>query len=80
MIDPVGLAGLVGSPADVGTLLVLLSLRRRIKDQASMVVASVVALARREDHVDDERLQDELDVDDYQVRAIVDDAEGGGSQ
>lgn len=68
MIDP----GVVGSPTDVATLLVVLWLvRGPIQGRIDQLGAGVVALARRRDDVDDERLQAELEVDDRDVDAIA---------
>ena len=61
----------VGSPIDVATFIFVLAtfvyeLRPRSKKQA----AAVVGLARQHREVDDDRLQDELDVDEDAVEAI----------
>lgn len=66
-IDP----GWLGSPVDVATFLVVVvmfayDLRPRVRTLA----AAVVALARRTDDVDDDRLVAELDVDDREVAAL----------
>lgn len=59
--------GWLGSPIDVATFaLVAFVLRSRL----STIAAGVVALAREHQAVDDDRLQDELDVDDEQVDSI----------
>ena len=79
MID----VGWLGSPVDVATFLVVLAeLMYRIRPRVETVAAAVVALAERRDDVDDDRLRDDLDVDDSAVDALrprivrVDDREG----
>lgn len=74
---------MVGSPADVATLLVVLSGYARLRSRVEGAFAGLVALARGDDSVDDDRLQDELDVDDVQVRAVTDGGprgDGGGAR
>jgi hypothetical protein len=67
MID----VGWLGSPVDVGTfLLVSILFVYRMRPKVAMLAAAVVALAERRDDVDDDRLQDELDVDDRAVEAL----------
>jgi len=59
--------GWLGSPIDIATfLLVAIVLRSRL----STMAAGVVALAREHQAVDDDRLQEELDVDDDTVESI----------
>jgi hypothetical protein len=63
--------GAVGSPVDVATLAVVLSLFvYELLPNQRQLAAAVVALARREPSVDDERLQSDLDVDEDEVDAI----------
>lgn len=63
--------GWVGSPADVATFVLVLSMYvyRFVPRQATLA-AAVVALSQLHTPVDDERLQDELDVDDQEVDAL----------
>ena len=70
MIEP-SVLGAVGSPADVGTLLVVLWAAHGLKAKLSTVATGLVAVARPRDDVDDERLQAELDVDDRDVASLV---------
>jgi len=70
MIEP-SVLGAVGSPADVGTLLVVLWAAHGLKAKLSTVAAGLVAVARPQDDVDDDRLQAELDVDDRDVASLV---------
>lgn len=73
-----GLASTVGSPADFALLtLWLIKYRHDIAPTQARMAAAIVAIAKRVDGVRGDRLQDELDVDDVGVRAIVDD--GGDS-
>ncbi|GAB3315283.1 hypothetical protein [Haloplanus salinarum] len=79
MID----VGWLGSPVDVATFVVVLAmLVFRLRPRVETVAAAVVALAERRDDVDDDRLRDDLDVDDSAVDALrprivhVDDREG----
>lgn len=59
--------GAVGSVTDIATfILVAFTLRSRL----STMAAGLVALAREHQAVDDDRLQDELDVDDEAVDAV----------
>jgi len=70
MIDP----GVVGSPTDVATLvLVLWLVRGPVRGRIDQLGAGVVALARRTPGVDAEQLQAELEVDDRDVDAIAQD-------
>jgi hypothetical protein len=63
MVDP-GLITLVGSPADVATVIVLLFLyRERVAPDMSTMSAALVLLAKHRRFVDEERLADELEVD-----------------
>lgn len=67
MID----VGWLGSPVDVATFVVVLAeLMFRLRPRVETVAAGVVALAERRDDVDDDRLRDELDVDDREVDAL----------
>lgn len=67
MID----VGWLGSPVDVGTfVLVSILFVYRMKPRVALLAAAVVALAERRDDVDDDRLQDDLDVDDREVDAL----------
>lgn len=67
MID----VGVVGSPVDVATLIVVLAeLVYRLRPRVETVAAGVVALAEGRDDVDDDRLADELDVADREVEAL----------
>jgi hypothetical protein len=67
VIDP----GAVGSPVDVATLVVVLVLViLRIRPRVETLAAAVVALAERRDDVDDDRLREELDVDDREVDSL----------
>jgi hypothetical protein len=80
-LDP----GWLGSPVDVATFLVVVTLfAYELRPRVRTLAAAVVALARRTDDVDDERLVDELDVDDTEVAALETtivrkDEDGGGS-
>lgn len=66
-----GGVGWVGSVTDLATfVLVLVILIGRLRPRIETVAAGVVALAERRDDVDDDRLRDELDVDDSAVEAI----------
>ena len=61
----------VGSPADVATFIaVIVLLLFRMRPDLDMVAAAVVALGERDPHVDADRLQHELGVDDNAVEAI----------
>lgn len=67
IVDP----GAVGSPVDVATLVVVLVLMiLRIRPRVETLAAAVVALAERRDDVDDDRLREELDVDDREVESL----------
>jgi hypothetical protein len=67
IVDP----GAVGSPVDVATLVVVLVLViLRIRPRVETLAAAVVALAERRDDVDDDRLRDELEVDDKEVESL----------
>lgn len=67
MID----VGWLGSPVDVGTfVMVLVMFVYRMKPRVQLIAAAVVALAEGRDDVDDDRLRDELDVDDREVAAL----------
>jgi sugar diacid utilization regulator len=68
--DVVGVLGLVGSPIDVATFVGLIVMYARQSARVDTTAAGLVALAEQERHVDDDRLQDELDVDDREVAAI----------
>jgi hypothetical protein len=64
MVDVVALLGLVGSPVDVATLVVVLFVyRARVVDDLDTIAAALVLLAKRDRAVSDERLADELDVE-----------------
>lgn len=66
-----GLLGSVGSPIDVATfILVLALLVFRFRPRLATVAAAIVAIAEREPHVDDDRLADELGVDEREVEAV----------
>jgi len=63
--------GWLGSPVDVATFIVVLAmLVFRLRPRVETVAAAVVALAERRDDVDDDRLRDDLDVDDRAVDAL----------
>ena len=63
--------GWLGSPVDVATFVVVLAmLVFRLRPRVETVAAAVVALAERRDDVDDDRLRDDLDVDDRAVEAL----------
>jgi len=63
--------GWLGSPVDVGTFIVVLTmLVFRLRPRIETVAAGLVALAERRDDVDDDRLRDELDVDDSAVESL----------
>jgi hypothetical protein len=63
--------GWLGSPVDVGTFVVVLTmLVFRLRPRLETVAAGLVALAERRDDVDDDRLRDELDVDDSAVESL----------
>jgi hypothetical protein len=67
MID----VGWLGSPVDVGTfVLVSILFVYRMKPRVQLIAAAVVALAEGRDDVDDDRLREELDVDDRAVDAL----------
>jgi len=63
-IDP----GMVGSPIDFVTLLVVLV---RFHPRIKLVAAAVVALARGRDDVDDDHLRHELSVDESAVEMLT---------
>jgi hypothetical protein len=63
-IDP----GVVGSPIDVVTLVVVLV---RFHPRIKLVAAAVVALARGRDDVDDDHLRHELGVDESAVEMLT---------
>jgi hypothetical protein len=60
----------VGSLTDLATLVVVISLGFRLREKVTLAAAALVALARRRPGVDDDRLQDDLDVDERAVRAV----------
>lgn len=63
MVDA-GLVALVGSPADVATFVAVLYLYRdRVADDLRTISVALVALAQRHPHVSQDRLADDLDVD-----------------
>jgi hypothetical protein len=63
--------GAVGSPVDFATFVAVLALLvYRVRPRVATIAAAVVALAERRDDVDDDRLQDELEVDDREVAAL----------
>jgi hypothetical protein len=63
--------GSVGSPIDVATfVLVLTMVVFRLRPRVQLVAAGVVALARGRDDVDDDRLAYELDVDEQAVEML----------
>jgi hypothetical protein len=67
MID----VGWLGSPVDVGTfVMVTVLFVYRMKPRVQLIAAAVVALAEGRDDVDDDRLRDELDVDERAVDAL----------
>lgn len=66
IIDP----GLVGSPVDVVTLIVVLI---RFRPRIQLVAAAVVALARGRDDVDDDHLRHELGVEESAVEMLTPD-------
>jgi hypothetical protein len=63
-IDP----GMVGSPIDVVTLVVVLV---RFHPRIKLVAAAVVALARGRDDVDDDHLRHELGVEESAVEMLT---------
>jgi hypothetical protein len=66
-IDP----GWLGSPVDVATFVVVVTLfAYELRPRVRTLAAAVVALARRTDDVDDDRLVAELDVDETEVAAL----------
>jgi hypothetical protein len=66
-IDP----GWLGSPVDVATFLVVVVMfAYELRPRQQTLSAAVVALARREETVDDTQLQSELEVDDRDVEAL----------
>ncbi|MFC7226319.1 hypothetical protein N0B31_02805 [Salinirubellus salinus] len=78
--------GWLGSPVDVGTFVVVVTMFvYELRPRTRKLAAAVVALAREHLRVDADRLQDELDVDESEVKAvratIVRDGreDGGGS-
>jgi hypothetical protein len=63
--------GWLGSPVDVGTfVMVTVLFVYRMKPRVQLIAAAVVALAEGRDDVDDDRLRDELDVDERAVEAL----------
>jgi len=67
MLDP----GVIGSPADVGTfVLVLYGLKNEIRSRMNTLAAGIVALAASEPTVDEDRLKSELDVEDDDIDAV----------
>jgi hypothetical protein len=62
-IDP----GIVGSPVDVVTLIVVLV---RFHPRINLVAAAVVALARGRDDVDDDHLAHELGVEESAIEML----------
>lgn len=66
-IDP----GWLGSPVDVATFLLVTTLfLYELRPAQETIAAAVVALAKRERHVDHDRLQSELEVEDRDVEAL----------
>lgn len=63
-LDP----GMVGSPLDVVTLVVVLI---RFRPRMKLVAAAVVALARGRDDVDDDHLAHELGVEESAVEMLT---------
>lgn len=64
-------AGVVGSPVDVATfILVLVVIVKDLRPDIATVSAAVVALAESDPEVLDDRLASELDVDDIDVDAL----------
>jgi hypothetical protein len=74
MVDP----GVVGSPTDVATLIVVAIGLFRTQQKLKTVAAGQVAIARDAPGVDDERIQSELDVDDRHVEAVRSTRTDGG--
>lgn len=67
MIDP----GAVGSYTDLATfVMVTFLVLARLRPRQSTIAAGLVAVAERRDDVDDDRLRDELGVDDTEVDAL----------
>jgi len=63
--------GAVGSPVDVATLIVVLAeLMYRLRPRQETIAAGLVAVAEGRRDVDDDRLRDELGVDDSEVESI----------
>lgn len=63
-----GVLALVGSPADVATFAAVLFLyRERVAPNMDVVAAATVIMARDSPAVDDERVADELDVDESEL-------------
>ncbi len=63
--------GWLGSPVDVATFVIVLTmLVFRLRPRLETVAAGLVALAECRDDVDDDRLRDELDVDDSAVESL----------
>jgi hypothetical protein len=63
--------GAIGSPVDVATFVVVMAMFvYELRPTQRTLAAGLVALARREQGVDDERLQADLGVDEDDVEAI----------
>ena len=63
--------GWLGSPVDVGTFVVVVTMFvYELRPRSRKLAAAVVALAREHLRVDDSRLQEELDVDDRDVESL----------
>jgi hypothetical protein len=61
----------VGSAVDVATLIIVtVELGLRLRPRVEATAAGLVAVARREPHVDADQLQSELDVADRDVEAV----------
>jgi hypothetical protein len=71
MVDVGVGVGAIGSYVDLATFIAVLALLvGRLRPRLETVAAGVVALAERRDDVDDDRLRDELDVDDSAVESL----------
>jgi len=63
--------GWLGSPVDVGTFLVVVTMFvYELRPRYRTLGAAVIALAREHLQVDADRLQDELDVEESEVKAV----------
>lgn len=63
--------GLIGSPVDVATfMLVLVTFVYEVSPRQDTLAAAVVALAEEHRAVDDERLRSELEVDERDINAV----------